>query len=32
MRPLYCEAHYILGRLCEDEGELDKAETSSATS
>ncbi len=25
--PLYCEAHYILGRLCEDAGDLDKAET-----
>ena len=25
---LYCEAHYILGRLYEDEGELDRAETS----
>jgi tetratricopeptide (TPR) repeat protein len=23
---LYCDAHYILGRLCEDEGDLDKAE------
>ena len=23
---LYCEAHYILGRLCEDEGDQDKAE------
>jgi Tfp pilus assembly protein PilF len=25
---LYCEAHYILARLCEDGGDSDKAETS----